>query len=177
MTDRDVDQPLKATPRRAVLKSAAVAGIALPFLAACGSDNGDDTSGGSASQTPAGGSGSPPSSTDDETAGGNGGGNAGGNSGGSDAIATTSEVPEGGGVILDDPGIVITQPSSGEFKGFSPICTHQGCTVGSVSDGTINCPCHGSQYSIEDGSVVAGPAPSPLPAMKIAVKGNDISLA
>jgi Rieske Fe-S protein len=49
-----------------------------------------------------------------------------------------------------------------------------GCPVSDVSGGTINCLCHGSQYSIEDGSVVAGPAPSPLPAKPIEVDGKNI---
>ena len=72
--------------------------------------------------------------------------------GGADAIATTSDVPEGGGIILAEPGIVITQPTAGEFKGFTNICTHQSCPLDNVSDGTINCICHGSEFSIEDGS-------------------------
>jgi Rieske Fe-S protein len=109
-----------------------------------------------------------------------GGGNGqdgGGNAGASNAIATTGEVPEGGGVILDDDGVVLTQPSAGQFRGFSNICTHQGCAVASVDGGTINCGCHGSMFSIEDGSVVGGPAPSPLPEKPIVVAGKDISLA
>jgi Rieske Fe-S protein len=80
----------------------------------------------------------------------------------------------GGGTILGDQKIVITEPVSGTFKAFSAVCTHQGCTVGSVSGGTINCPCHGSKFSITDGSVVGGPAPSPLPAVSIAVQGTSI---
>jgi Rieske Fe-S protein len=43
-----------------------------------------------------------------------------------------------------------------------------------VSNGTINCPCHGSKYSIKDGSVVRGPAPSPLAAIAIKVEGTSI---
>jgi Rieske Fe-S protein len=46
-----------------------------------------------------------------------------------------------------------------------------------VSEGTINCACHGSQYSIDDGSVVQGPATFPLDAEKISVSGGEISLA
>ena len=71
----------------------------------------------------------------------------------------------------------MTQPSAGDFKGFSSTCTHQGCQVATISDGTINCPCHGSQYSIEDGSVTGGPAPAPLPPVELTVKGGEISLA
>ncbi|HEX5811853.1 MAG TPA: Rieske (2Fe-2S) protein, partial [Pseudonocardia sp.] len=70
---------------------------------------------------------------------------AGGSAGGgaaSGALATTSQVPVGGGVVLADAALVITQPKAGQFKAFSAVCTHQGCTVGSVEGGTINCPCH-----------------------------------
>ena len=89
------------------------------------------------------------------------------------AIATTAEVPVGSGVIVDD--IVVTQPSAGEFKGFSAICTHKGCTVDEVADGTINCPCHGSKFNL-DGSVANGPATKPLEAKTVAVQGDSIVL-
>ncbi|MFE6484380.1 Rieske (2Fe-2S) protein, partial [Streptomyces sp. NPDC057757] len=60
---------------------------------------------------------------------------------------------------------------------FSSICTHQRCPVANVSDGTINCTCHGSKFSITDGSVTNPPATEPLPAKQITVRGNSISLA
>jgi Rieske Fe-S protein len=95
--------------------------------------------------------------------------------GGSPAVlATTSEVPVGGGTILTAQKIVITQPQAGTFHAFTAICTHQGCIVNSVSGGTINCPCHGSKYSITNGSVVNGPAPLPLAAVSIKVEGTSI---
>jgi Rieske Fe-S protein len=90
------------------------------------------------------------------------------------AIATTAEVPVGSGVIVDE--IVVTQPSAGEFKGFSAICTHKGCTVDEVADGTINCPCHGSKFNL-DGSVANGPATRPLDAKTISVQGDSIVLS
>ena len=90
------------------------------------------------------------------------------------ALASTSDVPVGGGKILTDKKVVLTQPKSGEFHGFSATCTHAGCTVGSVSGGTINCPCHGSKFNITTGAVVNGPAPSPLPAVSIKVQGTSI---
>jgi Rieske Fe-S protein len=95
-------------------------------------------------------------------------------SAGPTVLAKTSHVPVGGGTILTDKKIVITEPASGTFKAFSAVCTHQGCTVSTVSGGTINCPCHGSKYSIKDGSVVHGPAPSPLAAIAIKVEGTSI---
>ena len=103
---------------------------------------------------------------------GSGAGSGGG--GGAAVLAKTSDVPVGGGKILATQKIVITQPKSGEFHGFSAVCTHAGCTVGSVSGGTINCPCHGSRFNITTGAVVNGPAASPLPAVAIKVQGTSI---
>jgi len=92
------------------------------------------------------------------------------------ALATTSEIPVGSGKIFTAEKVVVTQPTSGDFKAFSAVCTHMGCIVSQISNGTIDCPCHGSRYSIKDGSVVAGPAPSPLPAEAIKVSGTSIVL-
>lgn len=90
------------------------------------------------------------------------------------ALATTAEVPEGGGKIIDGKNIVITQPQAGSFKAFTAVCTHQGCIVNSVANGTIDCPCHGSKFSIKDGSVVNGPATSPLAPVVIKIEGTSI---
>jgi Rieske Fe-S protein len=83
----------------------------------------------------------------------------------------------GGGQILTGPKIVVTQPTAGAFKAFTAVCTHQGCTVGTVANGTIDCPCHGSKFSIKDGSVVNGPATRPLAAIAIKVDGTSIEEA
>ncbi|HEX4812150.1 MAG TPA: Rieske (2Fe-2S) protein [Nonomuraea sp.] len=92
------------------------------------------------------------------------------------ALAATSDIPEGGGKVFKAQKVVVTQPVAGDFKAFSAICTHQGCTVDEVSDNTINCPCHGSKFSIEDGSVAGGPAGDALEEKKITVDGDKIRL-
>ncbi|SBS78773.1 Rieske (2Fe-2S) iron-sulfur domain protein [uncultured Mycobacterium sp.] len=88
-------------------------------------------------------------------------------------IAKTAQVPLGSGVIIDD--IVLTQPTQGAFNGFSAICTHQGCKLDKVADGTIDCPCHGSKFNL-DGTVANGPAKLPLPTKSISVQGDSIVL-
>jgi nitrite reductase/ring-hydroxylating ferredoxin subunit len=92
------------------------------------------------------------------------------------AFARTSEVPVGGGRVFPEFRVVVTQPAPGEFRGFGIVCTHDGCELDSVADGTINCPCHGSRYSITDGSRVAGPARTGLRQETIAVEGGCIVL-
>jgi len=86
----------------------------------------------------------------------------------------TSDVPVGGGVVLDDDDYVITQPSKGTYKAFSKICTHAGCPVTKVEDGVIKCPCHGSEFSIEDGSVKEPPANKPLAESETTVSGSKV---
>lgn len=108
---------------------------------------------------------------------GDGGGGGGGPAASPGAkLAQTSDIPVGGGKIFADAQVVVTQPQSGTFKGFSAICTHQQCTVSEVTGGTIRCPCHGSQYKVADGSVVVGPATQPLPPVNVKVNGTAITL-
>ncbi|MFJ8666998.1 Rieske (2Fe-2S) protein [Streptomyces sp. NPDC093600] len=91
-------------------------------------------------------------------------------------LARTSEIPVGGGTVFKEEKVVVTQPTQGDFKAFSAVCTHQGCTVSKVENGTIDCACHGSKFRIADGSVAAGPARRPLPAERISVSGDAITL-
>ncbi|MFJ9823795.1 Rieske (2Fe-2S) protein [Streptomyces sp. NPDC101160] len=91
-------------------------------------------------------------------------------------LAKTSDIPVGGGKVLADKGVVITQPKAGEFLAFSARCTHRGCTVGSVADGVIVCPCHQSKFDASDGSVKQGPATKPLEPTPIEVSGDTIRL-
>ena len=92
-------------------------------------------------------------------------------------IANASDVPVGGGTIFADEQVVVTQPSEGEFKCFTAVCTHMGCIVSSVQDESIRCECHGSAFSIEDGSVLNPPATQPLTEFEITVEGDEISIA
>jgi Rieske Fe-S protein len=157
--------------RRHTLTGAAVVGVGLPFLAACGDDGGNATdpatSPGSASPSGSASEAATPSETASTAA----------PEPAADALTSAGEVPKGGGTIFEDEQVVVTQPTAGEFKCFTAVCTHRGCVVSSVEDGSINCACHGSRFSIIDGSVEAGPASSPLSEVPISVQGQSISLS
>lgn len=138
-------------PRKTVLAGAGV-GLVAVAVAACssGSDSGSsEPSGSSPTESPAG---------SESTA-------------SAEALATTADVPVGSGVIVGE--VVVTQPEAGDYKGFSAVCTHTGCLLNEIADGTINCPCHGSKFSL-DGTVVNGPATKPLESVAIRVQGNSI---
>ena len=133
--------------RRNTLTGAAALGVGVPFLAAC---SGSES--GTASD-------SAPTAKPGET------------------LGATADVPVGGGKVYADQKIVVTQPTDGDFKAFSAVCTHQSCLVSKIADGTIDCTCHGSKFSADDGSVVNGPATSALAEVAITVDGDTITTA
>jgi Rieske Fe-S protein len=91
-------------------------------------------------------------------------------------LGAASDIPVGGGAIYKAAKVVVTQPASGQYKAFSAVCTHVGCIVNKVTNGTIDCPCHGSEFKITNGAVVTGPAPSRLPARQIKIVGGQVIL-
>jgi len=89
-------------------------------------------------------------------------------------LIALADVPVGSGRIITDPPVVVVRTSANHVVGFSAICTHQGCTVASISNGTIDCPCHGSKFALTSGKVVAGPAPRPLPGVTVEVRDGQV---
>jgi Rieske Fe-S protein len=141
--------------RRTVIRTAGVVGVGVvgtAALAACGGGGDSSSTTGSAAN-----------------------GAAGAASGAGDVIKV-GDIPVGGGKVFDTTKIVVTQPKAGEFKAFSAICTHKGCTVAKVENGTIDCPCHGSKYDMATGAVTAGPAPAPLPSKTATESGGSITV-
>ncbi|MBB2891417.1 Rieske (2Fe-2S) protein [Flexivirga oryzae] len=154
--DRPADAPGEGTPRRAVLCSAGLIGglTVVAALAGCGGSSAADAAGSTGASVTHGGS-----------------------AGGAAESVATSKVPVGSGIIDDNLQTVITQPTSGEFKAFNYLCTHQQCPVSQIQGEKIMCACHGSEFSIKDGSVLQGPATKPLEAKTATVKGSRVVIS
>jgi Rieske Fe-S protein len=142
--------------RRSLIRNTGLSALAIGALSAC-TDYGAQPA-------------APASSAGSASAEGSASGSAGG------STIAKADIPVGGGKIFADLQAVVTQPKSGDFKAFTSVCTHQGCTVAEVVQ-TINCDCHGSKFSITDGSVVNGPATAPLAAKQVTANGNSLTVS
>jgi Rieske Fe-S protein len=89
-------------------------------------------------------------------------------------LLALDQVPRGGGVILRDADVVLTRTADGDVHAFTAVCTHQGCTVDTVADGTIDCPCHGSRFDADTGAVRRGPAARPLAPVAVVVRAGNV---
>jgi Rieske Fe-S protein len=68
----------------------------------------------------------------------------------------------------------VTRSATDDVRAFTAVCTHQGCTVATVVDGIIQCPCHGSQYDAGTGQVRRGPATRPLAPVAVVVRSGKV---
>ena len=89
-------------------------------------------------------------------------------------LAKLDDVPVGGGVVLADQKLVVTRDAAGKAAAFTAVCTHSGCIVQNVANGTINCGCHGSKFDPGTGAVVNGPAAQPLAGLPVVQRDGAI---
>ena len=88
----------------------------------------------------------------------------------SQVVARTGEIPIGGVKLFrypdpEDPCILV-RIAEDRFAAYSQKCTHLSCAVYySAESRRLVCPCHDGYFSVEDGSVLQGPPPRPLPAV------------
>jgi len=74
----------------------------------------------------------------------------------------------------DDPCILV-RTASGKLAAFSQKCTHLSCAVYySKKNNRLECPCHEGYFSIDDGRVLQGPPPRPLPRIEIEQRGDQL---
>ncbi|MBP0462222.1 Rieske (2Fe-2S) protein, partial [Streptomyces montanisoli] len=89
-------------------------------------------------------------------------------------LGAESAVPVGGAKLYRNAKVVVYCPTKGEYKGFSAVCTHQGCVLTEIVKTTGECPCHGSRFDVTTGKVVQGPAQQPLPPVPVRAEGGKL---
>jgi nitrite reductase/ring-hydroxylating ferredoxin subunit len=94
-------------------------------------------------------------------------------------IAGASEIPVGGVKLFAYPTpndhAILVRVSEDKFAAYSQKCTHLSCAVYySKEHNRLECPCHEGYFSIEDGRVLQGPPPRPLPRIQIAQRGDEL---
>lgn len=74
----------------------------------------------------------------------------------------------------EDPCIMIrTGPD--QFVAYSQKCTHLSCAVYyAKQENRLECPCHEGYFSVQDGSVIQGPPPRPLPRVVLKRDGDNL---
>lgn len=86
-------------------------------------------------------------------------------------VALPETLPAGEAFVPPGRAVAIFRDGEGIFA-VSTICTHLGCVVKPNAEG-FECPCHGSRFH-PNGEVRKGPAPRPLPWLKVSVSGGTV---
>jgi nitrite reductase/ring-hydroxylating ferredoxin subunit len=94
-------------------------------------------------------------------------------------VATVGEIPVGGVKLFSYPTpsdrCILVRTSEDEFNAFTQKCTHLSCAVYyERENGRLACPCHHGYFSANDGSVLQGPPPRPLPRIILERRGQDL---
>ena len=71
---------------------------------------------------------------------------------------------------------VVVANSEGAYYAIGNRCTHMGCMLsdGTLKEGNVTCPCHGSIFDIRTGSVTKGPAKKPEPMYPTKTEGEQV---
>jgi Rieske Fe-S protein len=94
-------------------------------------------------------------------------------------IGNVADLPVGASRVFEYPSAgepcLLVRLAADRYVAFSQKCTHLGCPVLYRKEtGKLHCPCHEGYFSAEDGRVLAGPPPRPLPRVEIRAKGDEL---
>ena len=73
---------------------------------------------------------------------------------------------------------VMLVKQDGVVRALSATCTHAGGPLdeGTLVDGCVQCPWHGSEFRLDDGTVERGPASVPEPVWDVRIAGGRVSV-
>jgi 3-phenylpropionate/trans-cinnamate dioxygenase ferredoxin subunit len=95
-------------------------------------------------------------------------------------IIKTTEIPAGAIVAVDVRGTRIAIANvDGTCYAFDDACTHEQCSLAEMGDlagTTVTCTCHGSEFDVRTGKVLAPPATLPVKVYAIRIEGDALHI-
>jgi 3-phenylpropionate/trans-cinnamate dioxygenase ferredoxin component len=91
----------------------------------------------------------------------------------------THEIPAGGIVGIDVRGTRIAIAKvGGTYYAFDDTCTHEQCSLadGDLAGTTVTCICHGAEFDVRTGKVLAPPAPLPVKVYRTRIEGDALQI-
>ena len=96
------------------------------------------------------------------------------------ATIKTNEIPAGGVTAIEVHGARIAVANvGGTYYAFDDACTHEQCSLaeeGELAGTTLTCMCHGSEFDVRTGNVLAPPATLPVKAYRTRVDGDVLQI-
>jgi Rieske Fe-S protein len=94
-------------------------------------------------------------------------------------IARVGEVPVKGVKVFRYPGsddpCLLMRTAEDVYVAYSQKCTHLSCAVFPSDDGQrLECPCHEGYFAVDDGRVLQGPPPRPLPRVRLEYRAGEV---
>ena len=91
----------------------------------------------------------------------------------------TADVPVNGMVVVDVKGVRIAVTRvRGAYYAFDDECTHEQCSLaeGDLAGTTVTCMCHGAEFDVRSGAVLAPPAVVPIRVYRTRVEGDALQI-
>lgn len=93
-------------------------------------------------------------------------------------IAKTADIKPGELAAFDVAGVRIAiANANGRFFAIDDTCTHEQCSLaaeGTLEGTVVTCACHGAQFDVTTGAVLAPPAPEPVKAYPLHVDHDNL---
>lgn len=94
-------------------------------------------------------------------------------------VCRVGEIKSGELTAVDVEGTRIALANvDGRLYAFDDTCTHEQCalTAGFLEGTIVTCPCHGAQFDVTNGKVLAPPAPTPLKTYPVHVRDGQLTI-
>ena len=94
-------------------------------------------------------------------------------------VTKAHQIPENSLAVFDVRGIRIAVANvAGTYYAFHDTCTHEQCSLakGDLAGTTVTCMCHGAEFDVRTGRVLAPPAPLPVNVYRTRIAGDALQI-